>query len=160
MKVNVGDAVLVWLGGATPGQGIPIGARVIADVDQNAWMVWLDICSMGTHLPQSYRLEELSPLDAETARAHGLCGDCLGYGTTADIEVTMMPSIDQLDDPCPTCTGTGRTHLRVAIQRHANGITAQMSTVAHDPVVLPDRPDMCMACGMPPAEHKPGEPPL
>lgn len=160
MKVNpdIGDAVLVWIGGAAaPGEGIPIGAKVLTAVDEASWMVWLDVCSMGTHLPQNYRLEELTPLDAETARAHGLCWDCLGYGTTADIDVTMMPSIDHLDEPCPTCGGTGRPHLRVTIERRGSAVTAQMSWVAHEPVVRPDRPDMCVACGMPPAEHKPVE---
>ncbi len=152
--MNVGDAVLVWIGSvAQPGESIPIGGKVISDIYQSALMVWLDTCQMGTHLPQMYRLEEVEPLDADTARAHGLCGDCLGYGTTAEIDVARMPTVDLLDEPCPTCTGTGRPHLRMDVQRHAGDVTVRMSSVAHEPVCLPGRPDICMACGMPPPEH-------
>lgn len=156
--MKVGDAVLVWVGGVgTPGEGIPAGAKVV-DWDANSLTASLDICMIGTHVPfLRYREEEITPLDAETARAHGLCPDCLGYGTTAPLDPMEMPSVDQLADPCATCTGTGRPHQRVVIERHANGIVAHMSVVAHEPVVRPDRPDMCVACGMPPAEHKPVE---
>src|SRR4051794_15335986 len=122
--MNEGDAVYVLMG-----DGLPVGARVLGAGDP----CWLDVNIMGQHLPQQYRPTEVQALDPQVARASGLCSTCLGYGTTG-ANPPPATSIDQLEDPCEDCGGSGRSALRVTIRRDPGETVGSITVKLHDPV--------------------------
>jgi hypothetical protein len=117
-----------------------------------------------------YRRSELRALTAADAPRLGLCPACLGYGTTGELAVSLDGyhpyRVDEIEDPCAECGGSGRPYVKVTI-RHDNGqITGHMDVARHLPVyrerglagyaVLPD--GLCLACGMHPEIHPDPEP--
>lgn len=155
-----GAPVMVWQGKgllALPG-GIATGARVTPEVaqvlgDPPPGRVWLDLCTMGQHLPQMYLAEEVIPLDRATAERHGMCGDCLGYGTTGEVALAM--GSDELPQPCGTCAGSGRPAVEVEISRSPGSTVGKMRFKPHPPVLIDGRDD-CMACGLVPGQGPEG----
>ena len=150
-EVRLNDAVMVLSG------TIPVGGRIVDLGDGER--PWVDICVLGQHLPQMYRLVEIEALDAASAEALGLCGTCLGYGTTGP-PVPPATSFDQLVDPCPTCTGTGRPAIRLTMVRDGPNVSLLIGAVRHEARVGPEYA-FCLACGMhpddPTANHGPPE---
>jgi hypothetical protein len=152
------DPVLVWVGQVGPGTptGMPVGARVLDEAGPGVTARWVDVCTIGQHLTQRCAVREMEPLDAEAARAHGLCPDCLGYGAAEVLTELVAPGIDQVPDPCPTCTGTGRPAMRMQVTRSPGGVVGNLTALPHEQVHLEGRSD-CMACGLPPEIHPPAE---
>lgn len=162
-EFSAGDAVMVWMGKGIPPAvgGIPVGARVRPDVAEYLGPpvtrdgVWIDMCSMGQHLPQCYRVGELAPLDAEVAVRHGLCPDCLGYGTTDELRDLVAHSTE-IAKPCGNCGGSGRPSLRVEVEQPAPGTTlGKLLPQPHAPVLVAEQ-DYCLACGTVPGQEPPG----
>jgi hypothetical protein len=165
MDVQAVPGTAVWV---VSGPGLPAGARVLGD-DAAAQRIWLDVCVFGQHLPQMYRIDEISDLDRESCPRLGLCEDCLGFGDLAPgVGQTMMQvnrGVDQLSRACPGCGGSGRPALRVTVARSASGTTGVIRPVPHGYVEplpagrLPEAaailiglaggPAGCLACGMP-----------
>lgn len=134
------DALLIWSG------PVPAGARVMSEPPAlDGVSLWVDVCIMGQHLPQVYRMSEVVPLDAAKAKAHGLCPDCLGYGTPDPGPVSLAAGIDQVEHPCVTCEGSGRPAMRVHVSRTPNGVQAGMFILDHEAVLMNGA---CLACGM------------
>lgn len=137
--LQVNDPVMVKM---FPSE-LMIGARVL-QVGED--IIWVDICGMGTHLPQMYRRDELQLLDSRLAVDVGLCGDCLGYGTPLlATEVPLAASIDLLPEVCASCGGSGRTALRVVMTRSASSVQAEMHIEPH---AWLGGGDICLACGV------------
>lgn len=97
----------------------PRTGRVLGEAEDEG-RVWLDLNTMGAHLPQMYRLEELEAVTPELCRQHDLCVECLGYG--------LKPP----GENCPECRGSGSSKWYVDIQHDANGATAQVTQRPHD----------------------------
>lgn len=147
MELHDGDHVLV----IHMLSEMPLGARVLGPAPHEGF-IWIDLNTMGSHLPQMYRPEELKPIDAAIAKAEGLCVACLGYGVPDDYEVPLAASIDQLEHICDDCHGTGRQGMRVNILRKPDSIEARMHVDEH--AFVPEMRDHeCKACGMP-KDHK------
>lgn len=145
------------------GYGMPCGAREISVPEDDR--VWLDVCVLGQHLPQMYRLREVRPLDRDGCAALGLCPDCLGAGDPA--AQVIPPSFAALTGndteahvPCPGCGGSGRPAVRVTVTRGDAGTFASLRPLPHqyvppgeqDPLLLAAfsvPPGLCLACGMP-----------
>lgn len=141
-----------------------VAGRVITRYARNRIMI--DQCTIGQHLPQSYRQSELHPLTAADTELYGLCPGCLGYGTPAALPGTTglagyYPySISEIPDPCPVCEGTGRRWIRVTTTRTGDGGTAaRLDVLPHDPVWPPPAArklisrDTCVACGVTSGAH-------
>jgi hypothetical protein len=136
--------------------GFTVAGRVLAGGD----LILVDQCTIGQHLPQWYRPGELRVLTAEEAPRLGLCAACLGYGTTAQLctaDSYFPYSADELEDPCPDCGGSGRSHVKVTITRDGPGCTSANITIApHEPLYteLPGGPEgICQGCGLAPDTH-------
>lgn len=145
----------VWV---LAGAAMPCGAREISSrmPDPGRGRAWLDICLLGQHLPQMYRLAEIHDLDAEDCHDLGLCAVCMGYGTTA-AQVPLAAPVDQIPQPCTTCGGSGRPGVRVTVQRDANSAVAQIHPQPHDYVPWQAMGDgYCVACGTRPGEFADG----
>lgn len=158
--MNAVTAAGIWV---TSGPGMPCGARELGPAPDGK--VWLDVCIIGQHLPQMYRREEARGLDADGCARLGLCPDCLGFGDTNRAPAADMLSaargVDEVQQPCPGCGGTGRPAVRVTIRRDGSGVQGEIRPVPHeyvppldgtDPVLLAAfevPPDMCLGCGMP-----------
>ena len=136
------DPVMVMSLGA-----LPIGARVLRDDGDDT--LWLDVVTMGQHLPQLYARKDVEPLDAQRAPELGLCPACLGYGTlTSALEVPLATTSDEIDNLCSECGGSGRPAIRVNIVRSPGGIESQMSVLPHE-MVPGNKTIPCLACGFP-----------
>jgi hypothetical protein len=127
--------------------------------------MWLDVCILGQHLPQMYRVTEVRELTAEACASLGLCDKCLGWGDSGGTDAREVlyaaRRVDEVRQPCPGCAGSGRPALRVSVTVASSGLTGQIRPLPHayvpplkgaDPEMLqlfevPD--DMCLACGMP-----------
>lgn len=128
---------------------LPLGARVLDDHDG----LWIDVVTMGQHLPQRYRDQNdgVEPLDADKAVAHGLCPACLGYGTltlTPAHEIPLATTSDEITNACSECGGTGRPAIRVEIVRTPGGIESHMQVLPHQ-MVPGNEMIPCLACGFP-----------
>lgn len=145
------------------GPGLPCGARILGDAGDGR--VWVDMCTMGQHLPQMYPPAEVHDLDPDGCARLGLCPDCLGFGDAAPglarDQLEAARGIDEVKHPCPGCGGSGRPALRVTLTRDLSGVTGSIRPLRHEyvpPLDGSDRelraafgvPDgMCLACGMP-----------
>lgn len=159
--------------------GIPCGARVLGE-DYRSDRLWLDVCIMGQHLPQMYPENEIHDLGKGHCRVLGLCEDCLGFGDKgteppkSDL-MSLSRAVDEVENPCTACGGTGRTAMRVRIVRAFGATTAEISFLPHAYIPPLDReqddfytdpglkelfgaaPDTCIACGLPQMETYQGE---
>jgi hypothetical protein len=165
------------------GPGIPCGARLAPEAaeflgPERKGTRWVDMCSMGQHLPQMYQAAEIHPLTRENCARLGLCEDCLGWGDTGPVPQGiggLARSLDEVRTACPNCGGSGRPALRVVIRRTAATTAASISLLPHE--YVPPLPgdddelraafgeslDMCLACGAsrgdgPHGEETPGDP--
>lgn len=145
--MKTGDSVLVWSGPMACGARVLDPDPPVSPADGLHGFVWLDICVMGQHLPQSYKVGELMPLDAEEAPKYGLCPECLGFGTTDPGAVALAAGVDEIANPCPTCGGSGRPAMRVTIARAPGSVHGHMEVLDHEPVLL-GKGALCLACGM------------
>lgn len=154
-KLREGEAVWVSLPMESPGS-IPMAARVVGEMPGSMW--WINLNTIGQHLPQQYRRRELHPLDAESCPGLGLCPQCLGFGTTSPLVVPDYPyGVDEIPSPCPSCEGSGRPFLRVGIQREAQSVTGELSILPHSYVPPVLGVGTCLGCGHPPdAAHHSG----
>jgi hypothetical protein len=150
----------VWV---LSGPALPCGARPLGE--SGPGRVWVDVCILGQHLPQSYQGTEIHPLDADRCARLGLCPDCLGFGDLNPVPAAGMLAaargIDEVDRPCPNCGGTGRPALRITLTRDTAGVAGSIRPLPHsyvpplggaDPVMLAafQIPEgFCLACGMP-----------
>lgn len=152
------------------GPGLPCGARTMGDDvlgPAQPGRVWLDMCMMGQHLPQMYRISEIGTLNGESdCKRLGLCPDCGGYGDMGGLPTDLLMAARRLDEVplnnrCAGCGGSGRTGLRVTIRRDGSGLTGDIRVIPHEyvpPVPFDDElkalfqapSDMCMVCGNPP----------
>lgn len=140
------------------GMPMPIGARVFGDAVEG--FVWLDICMMGTHLPQMYRPEELERLTPTLADEMGLCIHCLGYGVSGQVGMVPLMSdtrvLEDADLLCHGCGGSGRQGIGVTIEQDEGGTTMSVVVQDHE-VKLVD--GVCGVCGLEPgsewAQHVP-----
>lgn len=158
------------------GPGIPCGARKTEVMGPAVrGRVWLDVCIMGQHLPQMYRLGEASELTAGQCPQLGLCTTCYGFGDLgqpAAEAFTLARGIDEVGNPCPACAGSGRPALRVTVTRDGSGVQGEIRALPHAYVppegfnaeleamfggtpaaevraMFEVTADMCLACGMP-----------
>jgi hypothetical protein len=150
----------IWV---TTGAALPCGARKLGDAGDGR--VWLDVCILGQHLPQMYRLDDMNDLTAEGCARLGLCPDCLGFGDLdPGLAAGMLEAargIDEVKRPCPGCGGTGRPALRITLDRSDGGIQGKIRPLPHEYVPPLEGGDpmlaaafgvpegTCLACGMP-----------
>jgi hypothetical protein len=159
------------------GPSLPCGARAIGDEHQlgpaREGTMWLDVCVLGQHLPQMYRVSEAQELTAEGCVRLGLCEQCLGWGDAGETDAHEVlhaaRRVDEVKHPCPGCGGSGRPAIRVSVNVVSGGLTGHVRPLPHvyvpplegaDPDMLalfeiPD--DMCLACGMPAGGKGPRE---
>ncbi len=142
------------------GPGIPCGARRLTTEPLGPapeGYVWLDVCIIGTHIPQMYLNSEIYRLLARDCERFGLCPDCFGRGDLAngsDTLDSLTRSVDQLIQPCPNCGGSGRPALRITVTRTDGSITGELRPLSHKYAPAPAGSvgliqDTCLACGMP-----------
>jgi hypothetical protein len=139
------------------GLGIPVAARLIpGEVAPLPGRVWLNINMLGSHIPQMYAEEEIHDvLDANCAPSWGMCGTCVGFGTTAEElgDLFWPMAIDELPEPCEECQGTGRPWFIVTVNRTEDMTEAVVGVLPHGYVSrahgLPGITDMCLGCGEP-----------
>lgn len=162
-RFKPGDAVWCLQG------GFPVGARVLGgDMPEQlpapaVGTVWVNVCGVGgQHLPQMYRIPELTALDAVECGPLGLCPTCLGFGTLHPLTPDWYPfGIDELPHPCRACEGSGRIGLRSSVRRDAGQVVGYLAFVPHG--YVEPRPGMtqgyCLGCGNPPGGeiHQGGE---
>jgi hypothetical protein len=145
------------------GPGIPCGARELGSEllgPAPEGTVWLDVCVIGSHLPQMYRVGEVSGLAPEECPQLGLCAHCLGFGDMEGSTLldALARGVNETGGSCPECGGSGRPAVRVSVQRSSSGITGEISLRPH--AYVSPRPqdgelratfgvpaDMCLACG-------------
>ncbi len=149
--MSPGDAVLVWSGPISCGARVLDWAPPTAAVHGQTNHVWLDVCILGQHLPQSYVIGEVSPLDAELAPQLGLCVTCLGYGTADPAPVALAAGVDHIRNPCEECRGSGRPAIRVTVTRTSDSIHGNLAVLDHVVVMLKGG-TTCLACGLAPDE--------
>jgi hypothetical protein len=128
---------------------LPLGAKVLGPAPHDGF-VWIDLNTMGSHLPQMYRPAELKPIDREIAEAEGLCGDCLGYGVPQGYVAPLAASVDELPTKlvCQNCHGTGRPSMILHVQRTPDMIQSSIEVLEHAYIAeLPD--GGCKGCGNP-----------
>jgi hypothetical protein len=128
---------------------LPLGGRVIMAHERRAcW--WVSVCITGQHWPQVYPEADLTELATpEQAAALGMCGDCLGFGTTEALPDPMWPyAIGEIPAPCGKCGGTGRPALRLTVTRAAGTVVSHLVTLPHDFVepAATGPPGMCLGC--------------
>src|SRR5438552_5422298 len=116
------------------GPGLPCGARILGDAGDGR--VWVDMCTMGQHLPQMYPPGEVHDLTPDGCARLGLCPDCLGFGDTApglagDLGEAAR-GIDEVQHPCAGCGGSGRPALRVTLTRDPAGVTGGIRLLPHE----------------------------
>jgi hypothetical protein len=130
---------------------VEVGARII-DLNTRT-TYWINICVLGQHLPQVYREKELTVMHtAEDAQKVGLCGSCLGFGTTFELSNPMYPAgIDELDNLCITCRGTGREWVRSTVERSAGSVIGNLTILPHEYRGLDNPEALCFRCSV---EHK------
>lgn len=147
---------------------MPCGARQLGDLAGRArpGTTWLEVNTLGQHLPQMYPAGDIRPLTAQDCPRLGLCPTCLGFGNLDTRPpaswADLARAIDQAASPCPDCGGTGRPALRVTIRRDGSGMTGEIRPLPHAYVPPLDTrqpelaatfgvtPDACLACGTPP----------
>ena len=135
------DAVLVWSLGV-----LPLGARVLGEGDDGT--VWIDMVTLGQHLPQRYRVSEVEPLDADRAAELGLCPACLGYGTLDSVtEVDPATFSNEIEHPCIVCGGSGRPAIRVEVTSSPGTTEGRMTVLPHQ-LVPGNETIPCLACSM------------
>jgi len=161
----------------TSGPALPCGARRLPPElmgPSNPGTIWLDVCILGTHLPQMYKESEVRELTVENCSRLGICPDCCGFGDLSNEEVTGIiqatRSVDELTQPCSNCGGSGRPAIRMTVKRNSGGITAYLNPIPHKYIPPLDGtdtkmltlfgapPDMCLGCGMPQGEALHDEP--
>lgn len=79
--------------------------------------VWIDLCILGSHLPQMYRPTEFEPATRELAEKHELCPTCLGYGNVP----FRAEAPDGVWARCDDCRGSGSSKFFVDITQNADG---------------------------------------
>jgi hypothetical protein len=63
---------------------------------------WIDLNTLGTHLPQMYGEHEMTVIGPDTdVTEHGLCAACHGFGLLDDATT------------CPSCNGSGQAGVTV-----------------------------------------------
>lgn len=153
----------LWVVG---GIGVPFGARYSQGAEEHLGPAkegtrWLDLCTLGQHLPQMYRISEIHGLTAEQCPSLGLCDHCLGFGDVSTARGPLVRAIDQVASLCPNCAGSGRPSIRLSVRRTREGVDGDIRPLPHAYVpALPEyssgissifslAADICMACMMP-----------
>lgn len=77
-----------------------VAGRALAPLGEDPSVWWVNVNMRGTHLPQTFRITECHPLEAEGAAFHGFCVKCLGFGFDGE---TL----------CGQCLGSGRPGFSV-----------------------------------------------
>lgn len=135
--------------------GIPCAAKRTGQEADG--LTVLDVCILGQHLPQMYHEDEIRTVDTpEQASGLGMCPQCLGYGTTSELEELWPYSVDEIPNPCEACGGTGRPCLRVSIKRSHGTIDAVQNILTHayiQPGDIPGIIEGCLGCGEGPRHH-------
>lgn len=142
--------------------GVPCGALELGPAGDGR--VWLDMCTLGQHLPQMYPPDDIRDLTADGCARLGLCPDCLGFGDLNRIPASDLLAaargIDEVKQLCPNCGGSGRPALRVTVKRGMAGTTGEIRPLPHkyvpplggeDPAILAAfgvQPGLCLACSM------------
>jgi hypothetical protein len=129
--------------------GMTYGARHVAPGNRPG-VVWLNVCVLGTHLPQMYRAGEVHPVTGLAAPGLGLCTACLGFGTAAELPDMFYPyGVDELPAACPQCEGSGRPAVLVTVVRAGGGIEGSATLRPHAWVkpIKGALPGRCAACG-------------
>lgn len=97
MNLEPGTLVLVLVGGT-----FHCAASVIQPAEPEG-LVWLNVNTLGVHLPQMYRHDEITPIYAPSEIVtHGICLACWGLGTAEWFVREPDPG------RCFSCNGTGR----------------------------------------------------
>ena len=141
---NQGDFFMVLSGLVHAVGRYGCGAAVLVGGDNHGALA-LDVCLMKTHLPQFYRLDELIPIRQVKLEDHGFCRRCGGWGITSMFE---QASVDQIlegrhGEVCPNCEGSGRTGVKITIDRSVPGETK--GSIDVDPSLKPLRCEICRA---------------
>jgi hypothetical protein len=106
--VGISDMKAFWV---LSGPSLTCGARAIGDDHQlgpaRKGTMWLDVCILGQHLPQMYRVTEVRELTAEACASLGLCDKCLGWGDSGGTDAREVlyaaRRVDEVRQPCPGC---------------------------------------------------------
>ena len=132
----------VWVIGA----GLPMGGRVMGPPDDGK--LWIDVCMVGTHLPQQYREEDAYALTPDKCGPLGLCPGCLGFGTIIEGQSMVGVTADVNPAPCVTCHGSGRPYLMAHVRRQSDAVEIWQEIKPH--TCLPPVTgcfEVCPACG-------------
>lgn len=173
-----GESAGLWVMSAP---GIPCGAKRLGVPSGSATgrgKTWIDVCIIGSHIPQMYGNPEIHPLEKSDCDRLGICPECLGFGDVGDFEVVrtspditaVARDISQIASPCAHCAGSGRPAIRARVVRAADGsVRGSMAVVPHayvpplpmedlvqgelfytrNPELFGASHDMCLACGHP-----------
>lgn len=128
--------------------GVPYGARLGAPAD-SIGDFWLNVCVIGQHLPQMFAALDInSSLTAERAMELGLCPDCLGFGTKAEIPLDKRYTTEDVPERCGPCGGTGRPYVRVRPERADGYVAATVAVMPHAPLEggYDGNGPFCLAC--------------
>jgi hypothetical protein len=127
--------------------GIPAGGRIAWQMGLHTRMV--SLCVFGAHFPRQVPVKNLTILDDGTAPMLGLCPECLGFGTGADLPPAVILRSGDVPEPCWSCGGTGRNCLKLITTAAVSGVPV-MALLLHGARRLDGcAPGMCVSCGFP-----------
>lgn len=128
-----GDYVMVESGVLHAVGRYACGAAMLLGGPPPTGIAALDVCLLGTHLPQMYQEDQCTPIADVDVASHGFCVTCKGWGLIEMFDYAQ--SVDQVLDGkagvgCTDCGGSGRKGITVTVERTPEALEGTTSIAA------------------------------